>query len=92
MASSLTYSPTGDGAGPTPAYLPPTPGRCRGKSGFGFPNNSSNLIIEEHYGRVPADMSGTPENSDLKYVGIVALIIGGTVLVLGIMGIAMSFS
>ena len=37
-------------------------------------------------------MSGTPENSDLKYVGIVALIIGGTVLVLGIMGIAMSFS
>jgi len=37
-------------------------------------------------------MSGTSENSDLKYVGIVALIIGGTVLVLGVIGIAMTFS
>ena len=37
-------------------------------------------------------MSGASEKSDLKYVGIVALMIGGAVLVLGIIGIAMSFS
>jgi len=33
-------------------------------------------------------MSGMSENSDLKNVGIVALIIGGTILVLGLVGIA----
>ena len=39
--------------------------------------------------RVPAVMS---ENNDLKYVGIVAAIIGGTVLVLGLAGIALTLS
>ena len=37
-------------------------------------------------------MSGTSENSDLKFVGIVALIIGGTVLVLGLVGVALTLS
>jgi len=32
------------------------------------------------------------ENSDLKYVGIVAAIIGGTVLLLGLAGIALTLS
>ena len=36
-------------------------------------------------------MSGTSEESDLKYVGIVAVIIGGTVLVLGLLGVGMTF-
>lgn len=32
------------------------------------------------------------EHSDLKYVGIVATIIGGVVLVLGIVGVALTLS
>ncbi len=32
------------------------------------------------------------ENSDLKYVGIVAVIIGGTVALLGFVGIAVTLS
>jgi hypothetical protein len=32
------------------------------------------------------------ENSDLKYVGIVATIIGATVLVLGLAGVAWTFA
>jgi hypothetical protein len=32
------------------------------------------------------------ENSDLKNVGYVALIIGGTVLVLGLIGVALTLS
>jgi hypothetical protein len=37
-------------------------------------------------------MSGTSESSDLKYVGIVALIIGGTVLFFGLLGVAMTLA
>ncbi len=32
------------------------------------------------------------EHSDLKYVGIVATIIGGTILVLGLIGVAVTLS
>ena len=39
-----------------------------------------------------ADMSGMSENSDLKNVGIVAVIIGGTVLLLGLIGVALTLS
>ena len=37
-------------------------------------------------------MSGMSENSDLKNVGIVAVIIGGTVLVLGLIGVALTLT
>ncbi len=47
------------------------------------------MVGETDYERVPADMSG---NSDLKNVGIVALIIGGTVLLLGLVGVALTFA
>ncbi len=50
---------------------------------------SSNLDAQTNDERVPAVMS---ENSDLKYVGIVAAIIGGAVLLLGLAGIALTLS
>ncbi len=37
-------------------------------------------------------MSGMSENSDLKNVGIVAVIIGGTVLLLGLIGVALTLT
>jgi len=36
-------------------------------------------------------MSDAHGEDDLKYVGIVAVIIGGTVLVLGLLGVGMTF-
>ena len=64
--------------------------RRRGRrSGFGLMGISSNLVTQTYDERVPAVMS---ENNDLKYVGIVAAIIGGTVLVLGLAGIALTLS
>ncbi len=50
---------------------------------------SANLVMQTNSERVPAEMS---ENSDLKYVGIVAMIIGGTVLVLGLIGVVLTLS
>ena len=50
---------------------------------------SSNLVTQTNHERVPAVMS---ENSDLKYVGIVAAIIGGVVLLLGLAGVALTLS
>lgn len=35
--------------------------------------------------------AGMSENSDLKNVGIVATLIGGTILVLGLLGVAATF-
>ena len=37
-------------------------------------------------------MSDASETNDLKYVGIVALLIGGVVLVLGLIGIMLTLS
>ncbi len=69
-------------------------GPCRNgrRCGFGFPRISSSLAAEIDFERVPADMSGMSENSDHKNVGIVAVIIGGTVLVLGLIGVAVTLT
>lgn len=56
---------------------------------FGSAANSSNLAARINRGGVRAVMA---EHSDLKYVGIVATIIGGVVLVLGIVGVALTLS
>jgi hypothetical protein len=48
---------------------------------------SSNLVSQTNHERVRAVMS---EHSDLKYVGIVATIIGGTILVIGLIGVAVT--
>ncbi len=50
------------------------------------------MVAETDCERVPVDMSGMSENSDLKNVGIVAVIIGGTVLVLGLIGVAVTLT
>lgn len=61
----------------------------RYKSGFGLTGIWSNVGPQSNYERIPAVMS---EHSDLKYVGIVAAIIGGTVLLLGLAGVALTLS
>ena len=71
---------------------PPKPRRCGQRSGFGFPKISSSLTNETDCGRVSVDMSGTSENSDLKFVVIVALIIGSIVLVFGLIGVALTLA
>ena len=50
---------------------------------------SSNVGAQTKHGRVQMT---TSESNDLKYVGIVAVIIGGTVLLLGLAGIVLTLS
>lgn len=47
------------------------------------------MTAQTIYERVPAVMS---EKSDLKYVGFVATAIGGVVLLVGLIGVAMTLS
>ncbi len=47
------------------------------------------MVGQTNHERVRAVMS---EHSDLKYVAIVATIIGGTILVFGLIGVAVTLS